>query len=475
MSDMRDIRDRNDVYFGMPDMDVEREINYLKDDVQRKVPAVDSVVPGTQVQPKVVAPPVPALLFSLNGLPLSPPFLVENEGQPSFSEFSHRTSFTIDKDGSMGSGAGTIWALVSRDVGSTVLTEIRSWLVTYSPATNAYATVGIPEYEFAYLTGAYDVDMRIVNGVLVLDHGVAGRSRFYRWTVAGGFVKSDPCPESFQRLYPLNFDGLSCLMTNKGYIYSPDYDEWFSQEISESVYGATEFMSNGDYVWAYGGSYPARLLSVEASAITPVEILYGDIPWNLRATNPGLPQLSSSPVVVMPDSGNLVYARVPAYTLPYRWGVDSYDFLTGGVVSREGIFSSDGLASSGEPDTSGTIRIRATDGCLVFDAPVSSSFFGRTIPRTSSSPTSPLYVRAISKLAGTGGSLESTATIFAQNNVNSWPSMPPPSPTWNSQIFSECYLDGNKVWTWISASLHTELGAAPDVVNIESWVREHNL
>ena len=59
MSDMRDIRDRNDVYFGMPDMDVEREINYLKDDVQRKVPAVDSVVPGTQVQPRVVAPPVP--------------------------------------------------------------------------------------------------------------------------------------------------------------------------------------------------------------------------------------------------------------------------------------------------------------------------------------------------------------------------------------------------------------------------------
>jgi hypothetical protein len=456
MSDMRDIRDRNDVYFGMPDMDVEREINYLKDDVQRKVPAVDSVVPGTQVQPRVVSPPVPGpfqKVFELNGLTSSPKVhLFRPIVEPAFNSID----LAVDSSNQLGLGAGVVYALSSNvdSVGAQIydgfVNEPLGVLVAINPTTNTVTSLGTP---FNDEDDIVPCKLYIVNDCLIGVSYVGGDPiyRFMWNSTTPEFIDmAEPTLEHNEIYSVIYAYGQDYLMTDAGEVYDTFTPGWVGAvTLPEPEPGASvSIIGSGPYVWAQ-----------TFSATVADCVLYSgnsdDEPtWVERQANAyEFVVINGS---VMPDTGELI---VLTSNFPVSQGIRSYGFSTGTRVDRDSIFSPTGELADGEPFQ--VLSIKCGPGYVLFGLVQSEEYMNTGLPID--------YVPTVRKMSGRGSTLQSTSNLLATLNTSIWPSSGVIQDR-NARVYSGSGVGTTRAYTWVGAHLGLNGFPVGPSINVQSFV-----
>jgi len=487
MGENRKVNDRNLVVFGIPDVPVEKEISYIQDELARR-PVVQDAPRVKTKAPTPTAAPAPAP-FVINGLTTSPQLHMQSYVYIS-DNVDNTSSMGIDVDDELGYGAGTIWFLSrgSAGTGSTLAGGPASFSLCYVDPSTQAVTMVLDSVIFTIFNGyADDRRMFFADGKLVLaeisnvdkDMQVFDPS-LPNWgcTVSGSTLvpaqtSSNSGPSAAWYPTSLTISGTKYIMSSYGDVYNPATDTWSVVLGPDGINRATSYVSSGAYMWCNDNF---DLYSAPAS-LTPT--------WTLRNTDNIA--LNTDDVAVMPNTGELIVAKNFATSPALRRGISSYDFTTGTKTDKTGIFSATGLPDttsqfSGTADVEPNLnqfRVECADNLVIFTGGVRSDALGTTVYASHQYPTDKMWARAVWYLKGSGSGLASSATRVAETDVSGWPSSSAGADTWRNHPYSTAAVNGTTLYTWVGGTMvqeDTDTVPSGDLtVQVESWIREHNI
>lgn len=481
----RKVNDRNLVVFGIPDVPVEREIAYIKDELQRRTVVADSPRPSTPA-PTPTVTPAPAPLV-VNGLLTNPQLHMQSYAYTG-DWFDNMASMGVDVDDELGYGAGTIWflSLGSVGTGSSFAGGPASYSLCYFDPASLTATKVLDSVRFVLFNGYADSRrFFFANNKITLSESPNLDASMQVFDPAlpdwgcsvdmfGVATAPQTAPKpSFTSAYyttDLSIGGTKYVLSSDGYAYNPTTDSWSLILGPNGTTAATDYVSGGAFMWC---RHNFDLYSAPAS-LTPT--------WSLRNTD-NVP-LSTDEVAVMPNTGELIVAYNGATAPGLRRGFRSYDFTTGTRTERAGVFSAAGLPSTA-PQFAGTadvepnlhqLTVRCGNNMVVITGSIRSDSLGTTIPPSNSFPSDKMWVRAVWVLKGSGSGLATSAIRLTQTDVASWPAFSPGAATSDNHPYSSFAIAGPKVYTWVGGTLVQADGSLPPVnltIQVESWIREH--
>jgi len=488
MENGRKVNDRNLVVFGIPDVPIEREIAYIKDELQRRTVVADAPRPSTPA-PSATPAPIPSPLV-INGLLTSPQLHMQSYVYN--TDFSgNEASMGIDVDDELGYGAGTIWFLSygSNGIGGSQFGGPASFSISYLDPSALTVTKVVDSVNFNLFNGYADSRrMFFADNKLFLSEAanVDASMQVFDPTLANwgcsigsgstlNAAETAAKPSFLSAYYAtdLRIGGAKYILASDGYAYNPATDAWSLILGPDGTTAASDYASGGAYLWC---RYNGDLYSAAAS-LTPT--------WSLRNTD--FVALSTVDVAVMPNTGELITQYNGATSPALRRGIRSYNFTTGTRTDRAGVFSAAGLPDTTsqfagtadvEPQLS-QFSIQCGNNVVVMTGSIRSDALGTSVPPSYLNPSNKMWVRAVWVLTGSGSGLSTAAVRLTENAVSSWPASDPGANEWGNHPYSSFATAGTKVYTWVGGTLvqgdNVAFPPADLTVQVESWIREHSI
>lgn len=502
MSDFRKVNDRNLVVFGIPDVEIEREIGYIYNELERR-PVAPSAAPPTIPAPFVPYVAPSSMLLDLDGLTTSPQLLYKSVSGSLGNAFDdiEDCTFVIDPNNGLGAGANALWLVPTFPEDPSSAKYI---LVSHDKSTNTTTRYfpNPPEYltNTAYLLIGYVLNKYKLHAIGDKIYGFetkphASSSMPYfdlsqpdlgtTPDLANGnelpFTASTPTG-NVQQVHKIDISGTTYLLNNNGYVYNSATNTWsgpIAKPVGSGIFNG-DLIANGQYMWAYNSGN--RSLYTAQASLAPTWTLVYTFPSGFG--NPSFNTETGETVCVSPASGELFWLRQRSVvgSSPNRahYRLDSFDFNTGTRTIREDIFGvPNGLPASGiiyDTQFSGTApihpqlrstRIVAGTNFVAILGPVRSDALGTTVDKESIN-SEILWVPAVWTVQGSGPTLDTVATLVTHSDLSLDPT--PTSATWGKMVYGHIEAEGNKLYTWLGWTLF-EAHPVPDVY-VESRVRE---
>lgn len=409
----RNVPDRNRVFFGIPNVDFNTEIDYARDeaikDLERKnqelIDQLQTFVPAAEVAGPTIIGGLVIESTRPAGLPIDGTLIGTGIYAVASATDNVKTDALYDTAGDLGLGAGVFVGMrVQLEATGTSTIEI----IAYNPATTAVTSLGFPiTLGIATPTNTW-YQMKVVAGSLyirnVLELSTYGNT--YRWNISTGWTTVSggqaTGPMSSMLIGTDEYLVLTANISSTRVVGIIDPATPDTMTAATTAISAGHFVfAKNDSVWTSDGKYSTAATSM-ILATKVAGMSYANEFRNLGAD-------------IDFDTGYLCVAT--KYGSPATYAIIAYDPTNGLAYVSANIFTITGLAADGEPITH--IKLMTNNGLFAMFGFVQDDFYGSpgtyelpSIWLSDGSTTTEVYteVTSLTKDSFVGGSFTSDGT-----------------------------------------------------------------
>jgi hypothetical protein len=297
---------------------------------------------GAYAPPTYTAPSYTG--FPLNGLVLGAGIAYRETGAGG----QRRTFTDFDPSGVLGLGGNSIVGI------SSIAGTLK--VIAHSITTATTSDLGWPSGFAPTLVAQL---MIVADAIVLKDSSVASQP-IYVWRLSTGWVSTNTPGGVSDRFSRMTVSGTEYVVVARSgvgwYYYNIGTATWSTAVAFPS--GATRVVAKDGYMWTNNGN-------VAAAALSPS--------WTLRHSGLSVATQMDNFRADIAENGNLVV--LTQFTgPPLTWGITTYSFTASTSTTKSQLFTTDGLAASGEPQT--LHRLAAGNGYIAVVGTIRADVIG---------------------------------------------------------------------------------------------------
>jgi len=522
MSDFRKVNDRNLVVFGIPDVEIEKEIGYIYNELERR-PVAPSAAPPTIPAPFVPYVAPSSMFLDLDGLTTSPQLIATFDRQITSFQNTQFAPLIVDADDELGAGADGLWFFLGNPSDTNpplnatyyLYDVIASYDQTSSTTAQHYpappisfrellanpAPRSLGDNRLYYISNSNlfvaDYDSWTNQRPLALDFNDANLGTTYYDADEREVANLPNAPDypliTANFLYKVTISGTDYLLSSTGYAYNPATSTWsgpITNPSAGSGFANTTyecFSAAGSYMWAMDGD---DLYKASASLSPTWTLVYSFGPSDPR---PDFVAGYNRTVGIRPSNGELIWFNSVqvGVTSKQTQQLNGFDFSTSTRTTRNDIFNyptgiDDIYTDTPVPTMPNEFRIVVGSTFVAVLGAIRSDYFGTMLydrypAFTPSGGIRPVIIPALWTITGSGGTLQTSATLLATGDYSAFVA---PDPTWDTGGFENQWqretwgglaASGSKLYAWFGSALYEKKDSSGSIVDAKTTYQESRI